>query len=128
VLILILISRLSAAKNLLNGFPLLSLVSKNLILFRYYLVYTEYGAFEFRDFIPFLLPISMSLVTPKILIALKLWLIMLLISSTLFGLIGFNAAHHHPDIFHDGDIYRLHIIRVLFIINHWINLSIFRID
>ncbi|XP_018057245.1 PREDICTED: cytochrome b5-related protein-like isoform X1 [Atta colombica] len=73
---------------------------------RYYLVYTEYGVFEFRDFIPFLLPISMSLVTPKILIALKLWLIMLLISSTLFGLIGFNAAHHHPDIFHDGDIYR----------------------
>ncbi|XP_018339766.1 PREDICTED: cytochrome b5-related protein-like isoform X1 [Trachymyrmex septentrionalis] len=73
---------------------------------RYYLVYTEYGVFEFRDFMPFLLPISMSLVAPKILIALKLWLIMLLISSTLFGLIGFNAAHHHPDIFHDGDIYR----------------------
>ncbi|KYN03197.1 Protein yellow [Cyphomyrmex costatus] len=73
---------------------------------RYYLVYTEYGVFEFRDFVPFLLPISMSLVAPKIFIAFKLWFMMLLISSTMFGLIGFNAAHHHPDIFHDGDVYR----------------------
>ncbi|XP_050457097.1 cytochrome b5-related protein-like isoform X2 [Cataglyphis hispanica] len=73
---------------------------------RYYLVFNEYRVFEFRDFVPFVLPLLMSLVAPKILVALKLWLIMLLISSALFGLIGFNAAHHHPDIFHDGDIYR----------------------
>ncbi|KAL6426833.1 hypothetical protein ACFW04_009266 [Cataglyphis niger] len=73
---------------------------------RYYLVFKEYGVFEFRDFVPFMLPLLMSLLAPKILVALKLWLIMLLISSALFGLIGFNAAHHHPDIFHDGDIYR----------------------
>ncbi|XP_029660033.1 cytochrome b5-related protein-like [Formica exsecta] len=73
---------------------------------RYYLVFKEYGVFEFRDFVPFLLPLSMSLLAPKVLVAFKLWLIMLLISSALFGLIGFNAAHHHPDIFHDGDIYR----------------------
>ncbi|VEN38831.1 unnamed protein product [Callosobruchus maculatus] len=25
------------------------------------------------------------------------------ISSICFGIIGVNAAHHHPDIFHDGD-------------------------
>ncbi|XP_050457101.1 cytochrome b5-related protein-like [Cataglyphis hispanica] len=76
------------------------------IFTRYYLVFKEYGVFEFRDFIPFLLPLSMSLLAPKILVAIKLWLIMLVITSALFGLIGFNAAHHHPDIFHDGDIYR----------------------
>ncbi|XP_072746217.1 cytochrome b5-related protein-like isoform X1 [Anoplolepis gracilipes] len=73
---------------------------------RYYSVFKEYGIFEFRDIIPLLLPLSMSLLAPKILVALKLWLIMVLLSSALFGLIGFNAAHHHPDIFHDGDIYR----------------------
>ncbi|KAJ8980971.1 hypothetical protein NQ317_013425 [Molorchus minor] len=25
------------------------------------------------------------------------------VSSTYFGIVGLNAAHHHPDIFHDGD-------------------------
>ncbi|XP_011647047.1 cytochrome b5-related protein isoform X1 [Pogonomyrmex barbatus] len=73
---------------------------------RYYSVFKEYGVFEFRDFVPLLLPLSMSLMAPKVLVAFKLWIAMLLISSFLFGLIGFNAAHHHPDIFHDGDIYR----------------------
>lgn len=66
----------------------------------------EYGVFEFRDIVPFLLPLTMSLFAPKILVALKLWLAMMLLSSFIFGMIGFNAAHHHPDIFHDGDIYR----------------------
>ncbi|KAL0119489.1 hypothetical protein PUN28_007765 [Cardiocondyla obscurior] len=73
---------------------------------RYYSVFKKYGVFEFRDFVPLLLPLSMCFAAPKVLVAFKLWLIMLLISSALFGLIGFNAAHHHPDIFHDGDIYR----------------------
>ncbi|XP_039313567.1 cytochrome b5-related protein [Solenopsis invicta] len=73
---------------------------------RYYSAITEYGVLEFRDVVPLLLPLSMYLITSNILVALKLWLIMVLVSSSLFGLIGFNAAHHHPDIFHDGDIYR----------------------
>ncbi|XP_067213340.1 cytochrome b5-related protein [Linepithema humile] len=73
---------------------------------RYYSVFKEYRIFEFRDLVPFVLPLSMCFFAPKILIAFKLWLIMILLSSALFGLIGFNAAHHHPDIFHDGDIYR----------------------
>ncbi|EZA50497.1 Cytochrome b5-related protein [Ooceraea biroi] len=76
------------------------------VIKRYYSVYKEYRVFEFRDVIPILLPLVMSLVAPKITVALKLWLIMLLISSTVFATIGFNAAHHHPDIFHDGDIPR----------------------
>ncbi|XP_071569972.1 cytochrome b5-related protein-like isoform X1 [Temnothorax nylanderi] len=73
---------------------------------RYYAVFKVYGVFEFRDLVPLVLPLSMCFMAPKILVALKLWLIMVLISSALFGLIGFNAAHHHPDIFHDGDTYR----------------------
>ncbi|XP_014485676.1 PREDICTED: cytochrome b5-related protein-like [Dinoponera quadriceps] len=73
---------------------------------RYYSVFMEYGVFEIRDIMPFLLPLTMCLFAPEILIALKLWLAMILISSFLFGLISFNSAHHHPDIFHDGDIYR----------------------
>lgn len=89
---------------------------KDLIVFRYYSVFKEYGVFEFRDLVPFLLPLSMCFMAPKILVALKLWLMMLVISSALFGLIGFNAAHHHPDIFHDGDIYRFTYIARIFIL------------
>jgi fatty acid desaturase len=33
----------------------------------------------------------------------KAWMIIHAASSYLFLLIGLNAAHHHPDIFHDGD-------------------------
>ncbi|CAG7727030.1 unnamed protein product [Allacma fusca] len=33
----------------------------------------------------------------------KAWMIMHAASSYLLLLIGLNAAHHHPDIFHDGD-------------------------
>jgi hypothetical protein len=25
------------------------------------------------------------------------------VSSFIFAFLGFNGAHHHPDIFHDGD-------------------------
>jgi len=77
------------------------------IVFRYYLLYKE-QVFNVDELIPFLLPLTMSLVAPNITIALKLWLIIFLISSTMFSMIGFNAGHHHPDIFHDGDIFRLH--------------------
>lgn len=76
------------------------------IIKRYYTIYKEQRAFQLRDFVPFALPLAMILVAPKIIVALKLWLIMLLVSSTAFGVIGFNAAHHHPDIFHDGDVSR----------------------
>lgn len=31
------------------------------------------------------------------------WVGILHASSFFFTLIGLNAAHHHPDIFHDGD-------------------------
>jgi hypothetical protein len=79
------------------------------IVFRYYTLYKDGGVLHVRELIPFLLPLIMSLVASNIIVALKLWLMILLISSTIFAMIGFNAGHHHPDIFHDGDIFRLHI-------------------
>uniref|UniRef100_A0A336MXL3 CSON002711 protein n=1 Tax=Culicoides sonorensis TaxID=179676 RepID=A0A336MXL3_CULSO len=34
---------------------------------------------------------------------LKLWLFIVWVGSLSFGTIGLNAAHHHPEIFHEGD-------------------------
>ncbi|XP_024085522.1 cytochrome b5-related protein-like [Cimex lectularius] len=31
------------------------------------------------------------------------WNVILLLASFFFGVIGLNAAHHHPELFHDGD-------------------------
>ncbi|XP_076244702.1 cytochrome b5-related [Calliopsis andreniformis] len=73
---------------------------------RYFSVFFEYRKFEFRDAVPFFLPVLMSLFASNFLVALKFWLLIVMTSSFVFSMIGFNAAHHHPDIFHDGDIYR----------------------
>ncbi|XP_014614822.1 PREDICTED: cytochrome b5-related protein, partial [Polistes canadensis] len=80
---------------------------------RYYSVIWEYKTFEFRDAVPLLLPIVMSFFAPNILISIKTWLIIIFISSIVFNFIGLNAAHHHPNIFHDGDICRC-IVRAVF--------------
>lgn len=73
---------------------------------RYYAAYFQYKSFEFRDFVPLILPITLVYFAPSVSAAMKTWLLLVLISSFFFGFIGFNAAHHHPDIFHDGDVYR----------------------
>lgn len=73
---------------------------------RYYSVMFEYNSFEYRDVLPFVLPISMCFTAPSVYLAIKYWLLITIVSSFVFAMIGFNAAHHHPDIFHDGDIYR----------------------
>ncbi|KAI4488669.1 hypothetical protein M0802_011377 [Mischocyttarus mexicanus] len=73
---------------------------------RYYSAIFEYRTFEFRDVVPFFLPIIMTLFAPSILNALKTWMIIIAVASILFNFIGLNAAHHHPNIFHDGDISR----------------------
>ncbi|XP_003706258.1 cytochrome b5-related [Megachile rotundata] len=73
---------------------------------RYYSVFFEYKKFEFRDAIPFFLPTLMLFFTPHFLTVIKFWLLIMLMGSFVFGMIGFNAAHHHPDIFHDGDVCR----------------------
>ncbi|CAH1109011.1 unnamed protein product [Psylliodes chrysocephalus] len=41
--------------------------------------------------------------TETILNTFIMWNVILLVGSFQFTLIGFNAAHHHPDVFHDGD-------------------------
>ncbi|KAK5641844.1 hypothetical protein RI129_010391 [Pyrocoelia pectoralis] len=56
------------------------------------------------DLVPFTLPLAMLLlsgVTPMA--VLKMWLFIVTMASFIFGAIAFNAAHHHPDIFHEGD-------------------------
>jgi hypothetical protein len=35
--------------------------------------------------------------------AICMWTWIALVSSFVFGFIGINAAHHHPELFHDGD-------------------------
>jgi hypothetical protein len=32
-----------------------------------------------------------------------MWIWVVGVTSFIFGFLGFNGAHHHPDIFHDGD-------------------------
>lgn len=73
---------------------------------RYYSVAKEWRKPEWRDAVPLVLPLTMSLFAPSALDALRLWLCVLAISSTLFHFVGLTAAHHHPEIFHDGDVCR----------------------
>ncbi|XP_011506370.1 PREDICTED: cytochrome b5-related protein-like, partial [Ceratosolen solmsi marchali] len=73
---------------------------------RYYSVFVQWKTFEFRDCVPFFIPTLMSFFTPCIWEAVKLWILILLTSSFIFSFIGVTAAHHHPKIFHDGDICR----------------------
>lgn len=61
---------------------------------------------EFRDVVPFIIPLSMCLLTKNIYTGFTTWILIIGISSFIFNFIGFNAAHHHPKIFHDGDICR----------------------
>lgn len=39
-------------------------------------------------------------------IVIKMWLFIVFMGSYIFSAIGLNAAHHHPDIVHDGDTLR----------------------
>ncbi|XP_033219857.1 cytochrome b5-related protein [Belonocnema kinseyi] len=73
---------------------------------RYYLAFCVWKKVEFRDFVPFIPPILMYLVAPTLATAIKTWMSIILLSSVVFHFVGFNAGHHHPDIFHDGDICR----------------------
>lgn len=100
---------------LLYTYILLLYIATKFIRFRYYSVFFEYKTFELRDAIPFSLPVLMSFFTPNFFTAVKLWLLIIVVASFTFSIIGFNAAHHHPDIFHDGDIYRFVYIETNFV-------------
>ncbi|XP_066905351.1 cytochrome b5-related protein isoform X3 [Halyomorpha halys] len=56
-----------------------------------------------RELIPLAIPASMLLSGVPVLHALIWWSIIILSASFIFGFIGLNAAHHHPNIHHDGD-------------------------
>ncbi|XP_018322160.1 cytochrome b5-related protein isoform X2 [Agrilus planipennis] len=60
--------------------------------------------FYWDDFLPYSIPLLMYLVGGKSLIQiLCLYATIVVVASIHFGIVGLNAAHHHPDIFHDGD-------------------------
>ncbi|NP_001136324.1 cytochrome b5-related-like isoform X1 [Nasonia vitripennis] len=73
---------------------------------RYYSIYTDWKSPEFRDIVPFFLPIIMSFFAASPFEAVKTWLCIIILSSFIFKFIGLTAAHHHPEIFHDGDVCR----------------------
>lgn len=66
----------------------------------------EWKNLEFRDIIPFFLPIIMSTFAPSTADAIEAWLYIVVLSSFIFHAVGLAAAHHHPTIFHDGDTCR----------------------
>ncbi|KAF6203770.1 hypothetical protein GE061_002105 [Apolygus lucorum] len=63
----------------------------------------------FPELVPLLVPLAMMLgsgmcATEAFMSAAFWWVVILLIASFTFGLVGLNAGHHHPGAFHDGDI------------------------
>ncbi|KAL7303600.1 hypothetical protein TKK_0003755 [Trichogramma kaykai] len=73
---------------------------------RYYSILCEWRSPELRDLVPFLLPAAMSWVASSPSQGLELWLVLIAASSFIFHFVGLTAAHHHPEIFHDGDVCR----------------------
>jgi hypothetical protein len=62
------------------------------------------GAVRREDFIPLVIPLLMYVYADcGITGVVFMWTWILLVSSFVFGFIGVNAAHHHPELFHDGD-------------------------
>ncbi|KAF4520003.1 hypothetical protein B566_EDAN007151 [Ephemera danica] len=61
--------------------------------------------FKTTDLIPLILPAAMLFFAPPghVLNTLFLWVQIVMCGSLYMGVVGFNAAHHHPQIFHDGD-------------------------
>lgn len=65
---------------------------------------TGKNIFHADDLITLILPTFMILVDSScVWSVLKLWIFIVMVASFCFGLIGLNAAHHHPEIFHSGD-------------------------
>ncbi|XP_069700193.1 cytochrome b5-related protein-like isoform X2 [Periplaneta americana] len=56
-----------------------------------------------ENFLPLLVPALMLCSTCGVVTALLMWIWVTLVASFTFGFIGLNAAHHHPELFHDGD-------------------------
>lgn len=60
-----------------------------------------------HDIIGFILPLFMMFIAQvPILTVLRQWVVIIGLASFIFGVIGLNAGHHGPKIFHDGDANR----------------------
>lgn len=60
--------------------------------------------FERSDLVPLVVPIAMLMFgNLNLVIVIKIWMQIILVNSFIFGLIGLNAGHHHPERLHDGD-------------------------
>lgn len=65
---------------------------------------------EFHDLSLIVLPLVMILFGGQsFLHTLGMYNLILVIGSLHYGFVGLHAAHHHPDIFHDGDTPRYYI-------------------
>lgn len=54
--------------------------------------------------IPFMIPtLTYTFGGQPFIDTMLIWSWIILIASTHFAIVGVNAAHHRPDIFHDGD-------------------------
>lgn len=60
------------------------------------------------EFLPFIVPAIMYAFGGEhsLIAALKLFLVITLSGGFIFGIIGLNAGHHHPEVLHDGDAVR----------------------
>lgn len=68
-----------------------------------YFTKTEHG-FKVDHLLTFALPVTMYVVGQNdVLVVLKLWLIVLAVTSFLISFIGTTSGHHHPLVYHDGD-------------------------
>lgn len=56
-----------------------------------------------EDLLPLLYLAAMLLAGAPVGTAVLMWMYLCVAHSFFFHCIGFTAAHHHPDIFHDGD-------------------------
>lgn len=64
-------------------------------------------SFEWTQFLPFTVLAGMYITNEESFVnCLLMFMWIIVIGSICFGWIGLNAAHHHPDIFHDGDATR----------------------
>ncbi|EFA08577.1 cytochrome b5-related protein [Tribolium castaneum] len=59
--------------------------------------------FEMVIFLPFSVLAAMVVLSGEIIFPLVMFSCIQLTGSLHFGAVGLNAAHHHPEIFHDGD-------------------------
>ncbi|XP_067013447.1 cytochrome b5-related protein isoform X2 [Anabrus simplex] len=63
-----------------------------------------------EDFIPLIYPLVIySYGVCSVRESIIMWLWIITVASFCFGCIGLNAAHHHPEIFHDGDAPRANL-------------------